>query len=80
MQTMEDIEDDFYIDSESGETIYPGFIPRPTDQRVNFSMFFQDYIPNNPNYKMHLSMMYGTGIFHSLLMLKNIKMIKYPRL
>ena len=62
MQTMEDIEDDFYIDSESGETIYPGFIPRPTDQRVNFSMFFQDYIPNNPNYKMHLSMMYGTGL------------------
>ena len=62
MQTMEDIEDDFYIDSESGETKYPGFIPRPTDQRVNFSMFFQDYIPNNPNYKMHLSMMYGTGL------------------
>ncbi len=62
MQTMEDIEDDFYIDSESAETIYPGFIPRPTDQRVNFSMFFQDYIPNNPNYKMHLSMMYGTGL------------------
>jgi hypothetical protein len=62
MQTMEDIEDDFYIDSESLETIYPGFIPRPTDQRVNFSMFFQDYIPNNPNYKMHLSMMYGTGL------------------
>ena len=62
MQTMEDIEDDFYIDSESAETIYPGFIPRPTDQRVNFSMFFQDYIPNNPNYKMHLSMIYGTGL------------------
>ena len=62
MKTMEDIEDDFYIDTETGETIYPGFIPRPTDQRVNFSMFFQDYIPNNPNYKMHLSMMYGTGL------------------
>ena len=38
----EDIEGDFYID-ENGNTIYPGFIPRPTDQRVNFSMFFQDY-------------------------------------
>ncbi|MBT5858771.1 MAG: TonB-dependent receptor plug domain-containing protein [Flavobacteriales bacterium] len=62
MQTKEDIEGDFYIDEETGETIYPGFIPRPTDQRVNFSMFFQDYLPGNPNYKMHLSMMYGTGL------------------
>ena len=62
MQTKEDIEGDFYIDNETGETIYPGFIPRPTDQRVNFSMFFQDYLPGNPNYKMHLSMMYGTGL------------------
>ena len=62
MQTKEDIEGDFYIDNETGETIYPGFIPRPTDQRVNFSMFFQDYLPGNPNYKMHLSVMYGTGL------------------
>ena len=51
MKTMEDIEGDFYIDEETGETIYPGFIPRPTDQRINFSMFFQDYLPGKPNYK-----------------------------
>ena len=62
MKTMEDIEGDFYIDEETGETIYPGFIPRPTDQRINFSMFFQDYLPGKPNYKMHLSMVYGTGL------------------
>ena len=61
MKTEEDIVDDFYID-ENGNTIYPGFIPRPTDQRVNFSMFFQDYLPGNPNYKMHLNMVYGTGL------------------
>lgn len=36
-----------------------GYLPRPTDQRVNFSMFFQDYLPNNPSYKMHLSLFYG---------------------
>jgi len=35
------------------------YIPRPTDQRFNFSMFFQDYLPNNPSYKMHLSLFYG---------------------
>lgn len=34
-------------------------IPRPTDQRFNFSMFFQDYLPNNPNYKMHLALFYA---------------------
>jgi len=36
-----------------------GYIPRPTDERVNFAMFFQDYLPNNPSYKMHLSLVYG---------------------
>lgn len=43
-------------------TIYPGFIPRPTDQRVNFSMFFQDYIPKFPFIKVHLSLIFGTGL------------------
>ena len=36
-----------------------GFIPRPTDERVDFSMFFQDYLPSNPSYRMHLSLFYG---------------------
>ncbi|PKQ62038.1 hypothetical protein BZG02_13955 [Labilibaculum filiforme] len=36
-----------------------GYLPRPTDERVNFAMFFQDYLPNNPSYKMHLSLFYG---------------------
>ena len=62
MKTMEDIEGDFYLDDLTGDSIYPGFIARPTDQRINFSMFFQDYLPGNPNYKMHLSMIYGTGL------------------
>ena len=42
--------------------VQTGFIPRPTDQRVNFSLFFQDYVPNNPNYKMHLNLKYGSGL------------------
>ena len=61
MQTKEDIVGDTEI-STSGDTIQSGYISRPTDQRVNFSMFFQDYIPGNPNYKMHLNMVYGTGL------------------
>ena len=61
MKTEEDIVGDTQLNS-NGETIEVGYIPRPTDQRVNFSMFFQDYIPGNPNYKMHLSLVYGTGL------------------
>ena len=61
MKTEEDIEGD-YILNNLGEEVEVGFIPRPTDQRVNFSMFFQDYIPGNPNYKMHLNFIYGTGL------------------
>ena len=61
MKTEEDIVGDTKVDA-NGNIVEVGFIPRPTDQRVNFSMFFQDYIPGNPNYKMHLNMVYGTGL------------------
>ncbi|MEC9209784.1 MAG: carboxypeptidase-like regulatory domain-containing protein [Bacteroidota bacterium] len=61
MKTEEDIIGDF-ITNTDGSTTEAGYIPRPTDQRVNFSMFFQDYIPGNPNYKMHLNLIYGTGL------------------
>jgi len=61
MQTEEDIEDDYYYDG-NNELVEPGYIPRPTDQRVNFGLFFQDYIPNNPSYKMHLSLLFGSRL------------------
>ncbi|MDA3854282.1 MAG: carboxypeptidase-like regulatory domain-containing protein [Bacteroidales bacterium] len=38
------------------------YVPRPTDQRYNFTMFFQDYLPGNPNYKTHLRMVFGGGL------------------
>jgi hypothetical protein len=40
----------------------PGYIPRPTDQRVNFSLFFQDYFPGDPTIKMNLNIVFGTGL------------------
>ncbi len=46
----------------SSKRIEPGYIPRPTDQRFNFSLFFQDYLPNNPSYKMHLRLVYGSRL------------------
>ncbi len=80
MQTMEDIEGDFYYNyfNSAGEKILfgitedeiitdsvmvePGFIPRPTDQRVNFSIFFQDHIPNHPYLRMHMRLLFSTGL------------------
>ncbi len=39
-----------------------GYIPRPTDQLMNFSLFFQDYLPGNPSYKLQLSGFYGARL------------------
>ncbi|MES2590459.1 MAG: TonB-dependent receptor plug domain-containing protein [Bacteroidota bacterium] len=40
----------------------PGYIPRPTDQRVNFGLFFQDNMPGLPDLKMHLNLLFGSGV------------------
>ncbi len=37
-------------------------VPRPTDQFMTLSMFFQDYLPKNENFKMHLNFTVGTGL------------------
>jgi hypothetical protein len=58
MKTSEDIIDD-YIYAENRE---PGFYPRPMDQRLNIGLFFQDYFPNRPDYKIHLNFLYGSGL------------------
>jgi hypothetical protein len=44
------------------ENIQGDWIPRPTDQRINLSIFFQDYIPHYPSWRMNLTLFYGTGI------------------
>ncbi|MDB9775903.1 TonB-dependent receptor, partial [Vicingaceae bacterium] len=40
----------------------PGYIPRPTDNRFNFSVFFQDYLPNNPTLKANITFHFATGL------------------
>ena len=37
-------------------------VPRPTDQFLTLSVFFQDYLPKNENFKMHLNFTVGTGL------------------
>ena len=61
MQTKEDIKNDFYYTTD-GLRVEPGYYPRPTNQLINFSLFFQDYLPMNPSYRMNLSLHYGTGL------------------
>ena len=37
------------------------WIPSPTEQRWNFSMLFQDYLPQLPQLKFHLKMQFAEG-------------------
>jgi TonB dependent receptor-like, beta-barrel/CarboxypepD_reg-like domain/TonB-dependent Receptor Plug Domain len=39
-----------------------GAIPRPTDQRHTISFFLQDYIPNDPSWRLHLRTLFGSGL------------------
>lgn len=48
------------VGQEEGEAVKD--VPRPTDQRFNLSVFFQDYLPKNENFKMHLNFTVGSGL------------------
>lgn len=38
-----------------------GYFPRPTDQRYNFSMFFQDYVPDFEKLKFNIKFVWAGG-------------------
>ncbi len=61
MKAEEDIKNDSYVD-ENGKVIYPDYYPRPTDQRFSIGAFFQDYMPGNPTFRVHLTGFFGTGL------------------
>ncbi len=61
LKTREDILGDTYTDTD-GKKQEIGYTPRPTDQRVNFSIMFQDYLPKNPSYKVNMNLVYGTRL------------------
>jgi len=65
MQTEEDLKNDSYVVTNTQgveSVVYPGSIYRPADQRVTVNLFFQDYFPGNPTWKVHLNMVYGSGL------------------
>lgn len=44
------------------EKINGQWLPRPTDQRLNLSLFFTDYFPGSDRWKMSLRMNYADGL------------------
>lgn len=74
LDTRENLKNDFYyvtdtsftssgeIESIDSTRTFPGFIPRPTDQRLTFAIFMQDYIPGNDRFKVHLNLVFATGL------------------
>jgi len=78
LQSKEDILDDSYniYLNATGDTIipsganiavdsitkYPGYIPRPSEQMLTFSVFFQDQMPKFENFKMSINVLFGTPL------------------
>jgi hypothetical protein len=70
MNSKEDIIGDSYVKNTyddkrnivSSEIVSPGWVSRPNEQRYAFSMMFQDYLPNNPDYKVQLKFVYSDGL------------------
>jgi hypothetical protein len=60
MTSVEDLENDSYTPPGGGATTYPGYIPRPTDQRLQFSLFFQDHIPKVKSLRVHVNLLLGS--------------------
>ena len=65
MQSKEDINSDKYTVSSLKGTSFgevePGYISRPNEQRFSFTIFFQDYIPNHPEYRVNLKFVWADG-------------------
>lgn len=66
MRSKEDILNDKYsVYSNTGALlgdVFPGAISRPNEQRYSISIFFQDYVPNHPEYRMYLKFIWADGL------------------
>lgn len=58
LQTRERIK---YTD-ESGAEQLSDWLRRPTDQRINMGIFFQDELPRREEYKVHVNLVFGSGL------------------
>ncbi|WP_109830264.1 TonB-dependent receptor [Reichenbachiella versicolor] len=51
-----------YLNAKEAVNDTSSFVRRPTDQRINLGIFYQDHIPNDPSIRVSLNMLYGTGL------------------
>ncbi|HMP31151.1 MAG TPA: TonB-dependent receptor, partial [Saprospiraceae bacterium] len=64
MKTAESLDDITHLRRSRKDTIprEVAFVPRPTDRLTTVSLFFQDYLPRNENFKVNLNLSFGTGL------------------
>jgi len=66
LKTSEDLSNDAVTlrDAEGRDsaTFFPGFIPRPSDQRAMLGLYLQDYLRKFPQFRVHLNLLYATGL------------------
>lgn len=43
-----------------------GWLRRPTDRRITFGMYFEDYLPTNKNFKVYLNLLYGSNMPYNI--------------
>lgn len=56
------IKENITYTNEQGLRVQSGFLRRPTDQRVNLGVLFQDELERWPRYKMQLNLVYGSNL------------------
>jgi hypothetical protein len=74
MNTKEDIKGDTYKDYTLNDrnepidsiTLEKGWVRRPSDRRITFGMYFQDYLATNKNLKMYLNLIYGSNLPYNI--------------
>ena len=64
LQARESLDDVQHLKFVSGDSEPQSveYVPRPTDQFFNLSLFFQDYLPKNKDFKMSLNLSFGSGL------------------
>jgi hypothetical protein len=76
MRAREDIRGDYLLvgihgdtlpfynhsDDQVADTVALGWHYRPSNQLVNFSLFFQDYIPGFPTWRVNMTLTFGMGL------------------
>jgi len=55
-----------------------GLVPRPADQRHTFSAFLQDYVPGDKSWKLHMRLLYGSGLPYTPLEPGSNRRIRVP--